>query len=189
MRLVLGSASPRRREILAQLGLTFDVVVPMVDETPDPDELPAKYLQRVTLAKLVDVMRRVEPGTLVLAADTDVLLDGQVLGKPANDIDARKMLQRLSGRKHEVATVFALRIAGQKHNHIERVVTRVSMRQVPPDDIERYVASGEGRDKAGGYAIQGLGAMLVAGIDGSYTNVVGLPACEVWQALRTFGVP
>ncbi len=189
MRLVLGSASPRRREILTQLGLAFDVVVPRVDETPDPGELPMKYLQRIVLAKLVDVMRQVDPGVLVLTADTEVLLDGTVMGKPRSDDEARAMLERLSGRKHEVATVFALRIAGQKHNHIERVVTRVTFREIAPDEIDRYVESGESRDKAGAYGIQGRGAMLVSHIDGSYANVVGLPACEVWVALRTFGVP
>ena len=167
----------------------FDVVPPRIDEAPHPDELPAEYLQRIALAKLVDVMRKVDPGVLVLTADTEVLLDGKVLGKPGSEAEARVMLERLAGRKHEVATVFALRIAGHEHDHIERVVTRVTFRELQQGEIDAYVEGGEWRDKAGGYAIQGRGAMLVSHIDGSYTNVVGLPACEVWVALRTFGVP
>jgi septum formation protein len=180
MRLVLGSASPRRREILAQLGLVFDVVPPAVDETPAPGEGPAVYLRRIVAAKLADVTCRVPKDTVVLAADTEVLIDGTVLGKPPGDDDARTMLERLSGRAHEVVTVFAIR------DHVEEVRTTVFFRALAKDEIDAYVASGEGHDKAGAYAIQGRGAMLVSRIEGSYSNVVGLPACEVWVALRRF---
>ena len=122
----------------------------------------------------------------MLCADTSVLLlEGaeRILGKPASDDDARDMLRALSGRPHEVCTAFALGRGGAAL-HVERVSTRVWFRALGADEIDFYVASGEGRDKAGAYAVQGLGAMLVARIDGSYTNVVGLPACEVWVALR-----
>lgn len=181
MRLVLGSASPRRREILAQLGLVFDVIVPAVDETPGKGEGPAVYLRRVVSAKLADVTARAPKGALVLCADTEVVVDGGVLGKASGEPEARAMLEKLSGRAHEVVTVFALR------DRVEEVRTTVLFRALDRSEIDAYVASGEWRDKAGAYAIQGFGAMLVSRIEGSYSNVVGLPACEVWVALKKFG--
>jgi len=127
----------------------------------------------------------VDPGDTVLVADTTVLLDGAILGKPEGDVESRTMIARLSGRQHHVTTAFAIQ-CGSK-THVEHVTTLVEFRALEDSEIDAYVSSGEGRDKAGGYAVQGRGAMLVKRIEGSYTNVVGLPACEVWIALRALG--
>jgi septum formation protein len=182
--IVLGSASPRRREILEQLGISHIIIAPAIDETPRPNEPVVAYLERMAKEKLADVQARA-PGKVVLTADTSVIVDGTILGKPDDDRHAREMIARLSGRNHEVTTAFA--IQSGETLHVEHVTTRVTFRALDPDEIDRYVASGEGRDKAGAYAVQGLGAMLVSRIEGSYTNVVGLPACEVWMALRALG--
>lgn len=184
-RIVLGSASPRRREILQQLGVSFEVVSPSIDETPRPNEDPRAYLERMAREKLADVRGRVDPLRIILTADTTVLESGTILGKPEDDDDARRMIARLSGRAHEVITAFA--IADDRRTHLQLVTTKVEFRSLNDDEIDAYVASNEGNDKAGAYAVQGLGARFVSRIEGSYTNVVGLPACEVWVALRSFG--
>jgi septum formation protein len=190
--LLLGSASPRRREILATLGLPLLVVPAVVDETPLPGEAPLVYLARVTGAKLAAVARLPEAAGkgALLVADTTVILDDRVLGKPADEADARAMLRALSGRAHRVSTCFA--ISGppdfERARHLETVTSRVVFRDLDGDEIAGYAATGEGLDKAGAYAIQGIGAFAVARIEGSYSNVVGLPACEVIAALRTCGL-
>lgn len=192
--LVLGSGSPRRKEILESLGIPHVVLQPDVDETPRPGEAPDAYLRRIVLAKLEAVTRRVdgEP-TLraagVLAADTSVICEGDILGKPVDLADARRMVARLAGRAHEVHTRFAVKAAGiAGAPHAETVITRVYFRSLEPGEIDGYSDSGEGMDKAGAYAVQGRGAGLVSRIEGSYTNVVGLPACEVVVALRRLGL-
>jgi septum formation protein len=200
--LLLGSSSPRRREILTTLGLPLRVAAAEVDETGLPGERPGEYLERVTLAKLTSARKLPEAAGAgaVLVADTAVILGGATLGKPRDEADARAMLRALSGQGHEVWTRFA--IAGGEHGgagapgdpasgqplHAETVVTRVRFRRLDDDEVASYAATGEGRDKAGAYAIQGIGAFAVAGIEGSYSNVVGLPACEVVAALRGVGL-
>jgi len=188
--LLLGSASPRRREILTTLGLP--VVPAVVDETPLPGEAPLKYLARVTAAKLAAVARLPEAAGVgaLLVADTTVILDDRVLGKPADQAEAAVMLRALSGRAHRVSTCFAL--SGppdfERVRHLETVTSRVVFRDLDDEEISAYAATGEGLDKAGAYAIQGIGAFAVARIEGSYSNVVGLPACEVVAALRASGL-
>lgn len=189
--LVLGSASPRRRDVLAQLRVPCVVVVPDVDERTAAGEEPHAGIERIARAKLDAVMGRVARDRVVLCADTAVLVSEdavRILGKPASAGEARAMLVRLSGREHEVCTAFALGRGGVAL-HVERVSTRVWFRVLDAGEMDAYVASGEGRDKAGGYAAQGLGAALISRIDGSYTNVVGLPACEVTLALRALRGP
>jgi septum formation protein len=189
--LVLGSASPRRRELIALLDVPVVVRVPTVDESQLPGEPPDAYLERVTLAKL-EAIRALggHAASGVLVADT-IVVDpcGAVLGKPADDDDARAMIVRLAGATHEVCTRFVLGglEAGSRAEHAQTVATRVTFRPVSHDEVSAYVASGEGRDKAGGYAAQGRAAAFVQRIDGSYTNVVGLPLCEVVVALRGLG--
>jgi septum formation protein len=190
--LLLGSASPRRREILATLGLPLLVAPAVVDETPFPAEKPALYLTRVTAAKLAAAARLPEAagaGALIVA-DTTVILDDRPLGKPAGEAEARAMLRALSGRVHRVCTCFAIASPqdGARARHCEIVTSRVVFRDLDDDEILAYAATGEGLDKAGGYAIQGIGAFAVARIEGSYSNVVGLPACEVVSALRRAGL-
>ena len=193
--LVLGSASPRRREILENGRIPHVVFGAPADETVHPGEAPDAYLERVVLAKLAAVRARIPPdlaarAAVVLVADTSVIDGDAILGKPANVIEAEAMIARLAGKAHEVHTRFAIGASTGRAAplHAETVVTRVTFRHLSAADARAYAASGEGMDKAGGYAVQGLGAAFVSRIDGSYTNVVGLPACEVVVALSALGL-
>lgn len=183
--LVLGSGSPRRRDFLASLGLSFEVRPAEVDESTLAAEAPDAYLTRICVLKL-DAVMATTGDALVLVADTSVIVDGDVLGKPRDADDNAAMIRRLAGRAHEVSTRFALGRAGACL-HAETVTTEVVFRPLSDALIARYVRSGEGSDKAGGYAIQGFGAWLVAQIRGSASNVVGLPMCEVVRALEALG--
>lgn len=198
--LLLGSGSPRRREILANLRVPVVVRVVGTDESTRPGEGPEGYLERVVLAKLAAVANvygaapesadEVQSTRAVLVADTSVIDAGAILRKPADVDEAESMIARLAGRSHEVWTRFAIGSPSVAPDvlHAETVVTRVTFRALTPARIRAYAASGEGLDKAGAYAVQGLGAGLVARIEGSYTNVVGLPACEVLVALEQLGL-
>jgi septum formation protein len=188
--LLLGSASPRRREILTTLGLPLRAVSLDVDERMRTGETAADYLERITLDKLAHAAPHATGCGAVLVADTSVILDGAVLGKPTGLEDARAMIAALSGRDHEVWTRFAIASGADPRAllHAETVSTRVTFRALDQDEIAAYVATGEGLDKAGAYAIQGIGAFGVSRIEGSYSNVVGLPACEVIVALRRVGL-
>lgn len=191
--LVLGSASPRRREILSTLRIPFVVAVASIDEDVAEGESPDAYLSRIARAKLAAVSR-IAPGEgrAVLVADTTVVIGGEILGKPRDVVEAEQMIARLSGREHQVSTRFAiadLRAEGPSAPvHEETVRTRVFFRSLSREEIRRYAATGEGFDKAGGYAVQGIGSFAVARIEGSYPNVVGLPACEVVVALEKLGM-
>jgi septum formation protein len=197
--LILGSASPRRREILESLRIPFAVVSADADETVRERESPDAYLDRIVHAKL-EAVRAVVPAALgraaaVLVADTSVIVDASILGKPSSVEEGLCMIERLAGRTHEVHTRFLVAspraggpLPGGLGPHAETVVTRVTFRALSAAEAGAYASSGEGRDKAGGYAVQGLGAAFVSRIDGSYTNVVGLPACEVVVALQRLGL-
>jgi septum formation protein len=173
--LVLASASPRRRELLAGLGLRFDVRPADVDETPRPGEPPADLVERLAGAKAaaVGASRR----EVVVAADTVVVADGDALGKPVGGDDAARMLRRLGGRTHHVLTGVAVRLGAALTSGV--VSTEVTFRPLTEADIAWYVATGEPLDKAGAYAIQGVGGLFVERIDGSYHNVVGLPLAQL----------
>jgi septum formation protein len=207
--LVLGSGSPRRREILANLGVPFVVHVAGADETIEDGELPQAYLERVVRAKLAAVgevytptsgspvaPRDVVSTTAVLVADTSVIDGVTILGKPADLDEAEAMIARLAGRTHEVWTRFAIArvdaIGAPARTlvvaHEETVITRVTFRALSAAQVRAYAVTGEGLDKAGGYAVQGRGAGIVARVEGSYTNVVGLPACELLVALEALGL-
>ncbi|MGI9053974.1 MAG: Maf family protein [Ilumatobacteraceae bacterium] len=176
-RLILASGSPRRRQLLTQLGVPFEVVVADIDETPQPGERPLDLVRRLALAKA-----RAVDGEPVLAADTIVDCDGEVFGQPRDVEDATRMLRRLAGRTHRVHTGVALRVAGAEQ--VAVVTTLVTMVPITPGALEWYLATGEPFDKAGAYAIQGAGAVLVEGIRGSVSNVVGLPLTTVADLLR-----
>lgn len=186
--LVLGSSSPRRRELLAQAGIPHVVREPGVDERLGPDEAPPAYLRRVVRAKL-DAVRTAAPlddSRVVLVADTIVVAhDGAVLGKPADRGEALAMVERLSGATHRVSTAFMLAGADRRRlpAHFETVTTNVTFRVLRRGEAQAYVATGEGVDKAGGYGIQGRAGAFVERIEGSYSNVVGLPLCELVAAL------
>lgn len=184
--LVLASASPRRRRILEHLGYDFLVRPAEVDETQRDGEDALAYVERLALAKATADARA---GELVLGADTIVAVDGRLLGKPSDRDDAIWMLRRLSGREHEVSTGVAVHDVDSDRTETATVTTVVAFAQLSDREIEWYVDSGEPMDKAGGYAIQGLGRLFVVRIDGDYTNVVGLPVPTVYALLNRLGGP
>jgi septum formation protein len=185
-RLVLASASPRRRELLGQLGLEFEVSAADIDETPQRGERAQAYVLRLAREKARAVATR-HPGAWVLAADTTVALGDELLGKPRDAAEAREVLGRLSGRTHEVHTGVAL--AGPTAEHSRGVCTRVTFRPLSAGEIAWYAGTGEPLDKAGSYAVQGKGGFLVAAVEGSPTNVIGLPLGETLELLTRAGVP
>jgi len=182
-RIVLGSASPRRAALLRAAGIEFDVAHADVDESIRPGEVPQVYVRRVAEAKARVVAARA-PDRLVLAADTTVVIDEVVLGKPADDADAKRMLCLLSGRTHQVLTAVAVYRSGMSGPFTEVERTDVEFAPLTEFEIDWYVATGEPHDKAGAYAIQGYASRFVARINGSYSNVVGLPIALVYQMLR-----
>jgi septum formation protein len=181
MRLILASASARRRDLLEAAGVQFTARAVDADERRLDGEAPDAYVARVARLK-ADTARISYPSDVILAADTVVIVDDTVLGKPANDDDARRMLESLSGRSHEVLTGVVVLWPGQERSVIER--TQVWFGPLTDADIRDYISSGEPRDKAGAYAIQGLASRFVTRIDGSYSNVVGLPMATVWYLLQ-----
>jgi len=212
--LILASASPRRAELLRAAGYTFDVVVTDVDESIRPGESPSIYVRRLAADKSAAAQSRIaitaglkacatpvgtdavqaSPGadvvqafrpaeTVILGADTTVVVDGEILGKPRDDGDGREMLRRLSGKTHQVMTGVSLRQGAFEVGRVE--TTSVVFRTMTDEDIYWYIASGEGHDKAGGYAIQGLASRFIPSISGSYSNVVGLPVAAVDELMRS----
>ena len=184
MRLILGSGSPRRREILAGLGIVPDVIAAAdIDESPQPGELPRAYCARVTRAKLDAIDSG--PDDIVLAADTTVALGRRILGKPENAGQAAEFLHKLSGRRHNVISCIALRRGARQWARSQTPV--VKMKRLSDAEVNAYLASGEWDGKAGGYAIQGRGGAFIPWIQGSYTGVMGLPAAETMQLLQAAG--
>jgi septum formation protein len=189
MRLVLASASPRRRELLRNAGIKFRVEKAQVREVLEPGEEAKVFAQRLAREKALAVFQRL-PRRYVLGADTVVLVNGQVLGKPADEADARQMLHLLSGRTHEVTTGVCLvgKIPSERaraaFEDIRSETTLVTMAEISPQEIEDYIATGEPMDKAGAYAIQGMASRWVPCVRGDYFNVVGLPVALVWRMLR-----
>jgi septum formation protein len=179
MRCVLASASPRRRELLAAAGIDVDVDPVDVDERQLAGEAPDAYVERVARLKASTGAAR-HPERVVVGADTAVVIDGDVLGKPRDAEDASSMLRRLSGRAHDVMTGVAIARAGRLESFVER--TRVTMAPMSPADIQAYVATGEPMDKAGAYAIQGGAGRFVTSCQGSYSNVVGLPVERILRS-------
>lgn len=187
--LYLASSSPRRRELLTQIGLSFHLVSGNVDETPLPDEAPAAYVERLARCKAQAglTMLAQRPDVCVLGADTAVVLDGRILGKPENREDALAMLKALSGREHQVLTAVA--VVDRDRCEVRVVSSTVAFRAIGSAEAEAYWDTGEPQDKAGGYAIQGLAAIFVKRVEGSYSAVVGLPLCETAELLADFAIP
>lgn len=181
MQLILASQSPRRKELLGLFHIPFTVRVADIDETMDPGRDPAEEVARVSAQKAAAVPR--QPDDVVIAADTIVVLEGKVLGKPADAADARAMLQALSGRDHQVMTGVTVLKGQTCLTHTE--ITHIHFRELSQKEIEAYVATGEPMDKAGAYGIQGGAALFAEKMQGDYYNVMGLPVCRLFLMLRT----
>lgn len=198
-RIYLASQSPRRRELLAQIGVRYDLLLfrnggradPETDETPLPGEAPDVYALRVAAAKAVHGARLLQlrrlPPRPVLAADTTLDVDGEIIGKPVDDADAMAILARLSGRAHRVLTAIAVAAAERLETRLS--ISTVRFRALTAEEIQRYVLSGEPHDKAGAYGLQGRAAMFVESVEGSPSGIIGLPLCETALLLREFGYP
>ena len=187
----LASRSPRRQELLAQIGVKFELVDADVDESVANNEAPRTYVERLARAKAEAGWRQIEknhrPHAPVLGADTTVAIDGRILGKPADDREAAQMLAALSGRLHEVLTAVAVKHESRLESALS--VSEVRFKALTNDEIARYVATGECHDKAGAYGIQGHAAQFVAELRGSFSGVVGLPLYETAQLLERIGAP
>ena len=185
MNVILASQSPRRRELLGLTGLDFTVRVADIDESMDPKAAPFDEVARVSRLKALAVSR--DPGDVVIAADTIVVCEGRVLGKPRDEEDAFRILSLLSGRHHEVMTGMTVVKDDEIITHTE--VTKINFRDLHPDEIRAYIASGEPMDKAGAYGIQGGAALFADEMVGDYYNVMGLPVCRLAMILRSLGLP
>lgn len=186
--IVLASASPRRRELLASVGIQFQIIPSHIDETQQPNEEPEAFVLRLSQEKATEVAQRsTVSGRWFIGSDTIVLCDGVILGKPESQQDSVNMLRMLSGRSHQVISGYAIL---DRHNNQWRsrsITTDVTFRSLTEREIEGYIASGEPADKAGSYAIQGLGAFMVTAISGSYSSVVGLPLAQIVTDLQQLG--
>jgi len=182
MEIILASSSPRRRDLLSTLVESFQVVLPRIDESVNDGELPAHYVERLAISKAKHCMKE---KTIVIAADTCVSIENEILGKPVNKDHARAMLQRLSGRKHQVYT--GLAILAPKHRNAITVMTTVQFSVLDDAVIDGYLNTDEPYDKAGAYGIQGIAGSFVSTVEGSYSSVVGLPLCEAREALQKCG--
>lgn len=181
-KLVLASQSPRRQQLLTQLGLSFETVLPAIDESQQPHEVIIDYAKRLAYEKAVAGLQLAKsPDCLVLGADTCGEIAGQLLSKPADFADARRLLRLLSGKQHAIHTAFSLYDGRQSYTTV--VTSWVSLREISETEIKAYWQSGEPQDKAGAYAIQGLGAQFVSHLSGSYSAVMGLPLYELSQAM------
>jgi len=185
--LILASSSPRRQAFLREAGITFDVLAAEIDEQPSDNELPLRYVERMAVEKCYHILLRATRGWL-LTADTIVYQEETIFNKPHNVDDAMRILLSLAGKKHQVATSYCLCSPAREIVHTETVVTTVSFSQFDQKLAAAYVKTGEPMDKAGGYGIQGKGGFLVEGIEGSYSNVVGLPVAEVLAVLIKYGI-
>ena len=189
MNLILASASPRRRELLRAAGIAFEVVATDIPEVPDPGEAPQAFAERMALQKAKTIASW-RANDWVLGADTIVVVDGTILGKPRDEKDAARMLRMLSGRQHEVITAVCIcsMSSGVMRCDCQSETTRVTFSELSDDDIAGYVPTGEPMDKAGAYGIQGIASRWIPRIEGDYSNVVGLPVALVWRMLRERGV-
>jgi septum formation protein len=187
MRLVLASASPRRAEVLRDAGIAFESLPVHVDETRWHNEAGAHLVRRLAKAKAAAAAERVSGAAIVVGADTEVVVNGDVFGKPAAVFDARQMLRRLSGRVHEVITGLEFIRLPDRATRSELEITRVTFAPLSDQEIDAYVACGEPFDKAGGYAVQGRGGRFVTRVEGCYFNVVGLPLSRMYRVLLELG--
>lgn len=186
-KIILASTSPRRKELLQSVGIEFEIIAPFSDESLLVKEIPENYAIRLSREKSLSVSQNLDGNALVIGADTIVVVDNEILGKPIDEEDARVMLNKLSGKAHYVLTAFTITKPKDEILHTHVVGTEVVVKTLEPDEIEGYIKTTEPMDKAGAYGIQGVGAFMVKEIKGSYTNVVGLPLVEVIEVLKKLG--
>ena len=186
MKIVLASQSPRRRELLGKMGLEFTTKSPEIDEEAITGLPAVELVKTLSREKCLHIAKDEDAETIVIGSDTVVVLDGVILGKPADEADAIRMITALSGRSHEVCTGVTVCQGDKVVSQAE--VTQVTFRSLTEEEVRQYVATGEPMDKAGSYGIQGYGGLLVSGIQGDYSNVVGLPVCRLGRMLLDFGV-
>ncbi|MDJ0621621.1 MAG: Maf family protein [Desulfocapsaceae bacterium] len=185
--IILASASPRRQNFLHSLGIKFEIAIPEVDETPRNGEPPVSYVERMAKIKN-DAVRQIYSDAWIMSADTIVFIDNVILGKPCSEQEAVDTLMYLRGKTHNVATAFCLSSANRQIMHQETVITKVDFANFSKESARAYVITGESSDKAGSYGIQGIGGFLVKSLQGSYSNVVGLPLTEVVEAFTKYGI-
>jgi septum formation protein len=185
MKIILASSSPRRKELLLQIGLTFETVVPGTGEQADPLHSPSEMVLEIAERKAADALKLVRGDALIISADTAVYLDGEILGKPETRDEAFNMLSRLQGKRHRVYTGVCL-YRHTKHPLMKSFTeyADVFMREMSPEEITAYIDTGEPMDKAGSYGLQGRGAVYVRRVEGDYSTVVGLPLCALWREMR-----
>jgi septum formation protein len=187
-KIILASSSPRRKELLEKLAVRFEVFPSLVDEIPLRGESPEDFALRTSMEKALSVSRNLCGDCVVIGADTIVVIDGEILGKPRNEEEAKFMLRKISGREHRVITGFSIVKPKAEILHTEFVESRVKIKTLAPQEIEGYIKTKEPMDKAGAYGAQGIGAFMIEEICGSYTNVVGLPLAQVVDVLTRLGV-
>jgi septum formation protein len=185
MRILLSSGSPRRKELLSLLGIPFSIIIPDIPETQHTGEPARQFCSRISREKAYSVSRH-HPDTLVIGADTIVVVDDLILGKPKDEAQAREYLLLLQGRVHDVFTGYTIMHGKRTKSRVVR--TRVRFRPMSHEEIAWYIASGEPMDKAGAYAVQGIAAMFIDRVQGSFTNVIGLPLAELYGDLKLFGI-
>ncbi len=193
MKIILGSSSPRRQQLLCQLGYSFDVMVPNNEELHKPGEPPADYVQRNSLEKASNILTQLDEAShsdcLIITGDTVVALGDDILEKPKSRQQAFQMLTSLSGNRHTVYSGVCITHPENQKQSVFFVKTDVFFKNLTAEEINRYIDSGEPMDKAGSYALQGIGAYMVRKVEGSYSNVIGMPLCELWESLtEEFGV-
>lgn len=187
-KLILASSSPRRKELLETVGIIFKIVHPKTNEERILNETPTEFTLRISKEKALSVSEKVDKESTILSADTIVVIENKILGKPKDEYEAMKMLNMLSGKTHTVITAFTLVKPENKILHMEAVKTEIKIKNLAPREIEGYINTKEPMDKAGSYGIQGIGSFMVEEIKGSYTNVVGLPIAQVIKALQNLNL-
>jgi len=187
-KIILASSSPRRKELLERLGLRFEVIPSLIDEIPLRDESPEDFALRASTEKALSVSKSLDSDSVVIGADTIVVIGGEILGKPKDEEEATIMLEKIAGREHRVITGFSIVKPEAEILYRNLVESRVKIKTLAPCEIEGYIKTGEPMDKAGAYGAQGIGAFMIEEIHGSYTNVVGLPIAQVIDVLTRLGV-
>ncbi len=187
-RIILASGSPRRRELLERLNLTFDIKVSRVDEDAFEQTSPKDYVETLAIEKARDIAKNLDEEALVIGCDTVVVLDDKILGKPNDDHQAGEYLRALSGKTHYVYSGIAILDTGTGEQYLSHEITEVTMKDLSNEEIGAYVKTGEPADKAGAYGIQGIGSILIEGISGDYYNVMGLPLNKLYRGLHELGI-